>query len=60
MSDSDDYEQAKLMLILKHGSMEKAFQDWREMSLEDQRAISQFEFELLLEYEYRREYGGFI
>ena len=54
---SDDYEQAKLMLILRYGSVAKAYHAFKEMTLDEQRSINQYEYELILEYEYNSEYS---
>lgn len=56
-TECDQYEQAKMMLVLRYGTMYKAYKAWCQMSLKEQRAIDQLEYELLMEYEYNMEYS---
>ena len=57
MSTELNYDHARTMLILKHGSIPAAYAAFCNMSLKEQNEMDTMEYEIIMEYEYRREYG---
>jgi hypothetical protein len=57
MTEVNPYETAELLLCLTYGDMERAYQAWCKMSLSEQRAFDSTQYEVLMRYEYYRQFG---
>lgn len=59
MSESSisEYEQAKLVLVLKYGSIPAAYKAFFLMTREEQWAMDTIQYELMMEYEFYKENG---
>lgn len=55
---SDVYKQAETFLILKYGSIHNAYKAWMFMTLEEQYAMNNIHYEIIMSYEYKMHTTG--
>ena len=55
MIDLIEYDKTETYMILKYGSMQAAYNNWMERTLDERTATPLMEYELLMEFEYNQQ-----